>query len=158
MKTNGSYALTASDQAGGLFYSKLFVVSLILALLFASLPAARAFAAPVSDQGITKNINLDQGWKAKISHLRWAGYYYDHVHFYPADFERPADLARVQWYLQKYGVALKAANTILQTHAGFDIKGNVTNEVQAAQSVRDLAMYLQMMRGLRDKIEEIPQQ
>jgi len=157
MKTNALYVLTASDQRVGIFYSKLFVVSLILALLFASLPAASAFAAPASDQGITNNTNLEQGWKAKLGHLRWAGYYYDHVQFYPVDFERPADLARVQWYLEKYGVALRAANTILQNHAGFDIKGNVINEVQADQSVRDLAMYLQMMRGIREKIEELPQ-
>jgi hypothetical protein len=158
MKTNAFYVLTTSEQRGGIFYSKLFVVSVILALLFASLPATRAFAAPASDQGITNNKNLEQGWKAKLSHLRWAGYYYDHVQFYPADFERPADLARVQWYLEKYGIALRAANTILQNHAGFDIKGNVINEVQADQSVRDLAMYLQMMRGIREKIKEIPQQ
>jgi hypothetical protein len=156
MKTN-VYALSM-DRRGGLFYSKLFVAFLILALLLASMPAISALAAPASDKASPETMNLAQGWKAKQSNLRWAGYYYDHVQFYPADFERPADLARVQWYLEKYGIALRAANTILQNHAGFDIKGNVTNEVQAAQSVRDLAMYLQMMRGIRDKIEEIPQQ
>ena len=57
---------------------------------------------------------------------------------------------------EKYGVALRAANTIVQNHAGFDIEGNVKHEVQAARSVRDLAMYLQIMRGLREKIDEIP--
>ena len=155
MKTKGLYAVSASHKTGGIFYSKLFVVSLILALLFASLPAASVFAA--SDLGTTNNTNLEQGWKSKLSNLRWAGYYYDHVQFYPADFERPSDLARVQWYLEKYGITLRAANTILQNHAGFDIKGNVINEVQADQSIRDLAMYLQMMRGIREKIEEIPQ-
>lgn len=156
MKTKGLYALTASDPYGGLFSSKIFVVSLILALIFASFPAVSVFAAPASDRDITENINLEQGWKDKLSHLRWAGFYYDHVQFYPADFEHPSDLARVQGYLEKYGFALRQANTILFNHAGFDIEGNVTNEVQAAQSVRDLAMYLQMMRGFRDKIEEIP--
>ena len=88
--------------------------------------------------------------------MRWAGYYYEHVQFYPADFEKPSDLARIHELLEKYGVALRAANTIVQTHAGFDIEGNVKHEVQAARSVRDLAMYLQIMRGLREKIDEIP--
>ena len=156
MKAKGLYALTASEQYGGSFYSKMVVVSLLIALMFASFPAASVFAAPASDKGTTENINLEQGWKDKLSHLRWAGYYYDHVQFYPADFERPADLARVQGYLEKYGFALRQANTVLLNHAGFDIEGNVTHEVRAAQSIRDLAMYLQMMRGLRDKIEEIP--
>ena len=122
----------------------------------ALLPASRVFAAPARNRDITENIILEQGWKDKLSHLRWAGFYYDHVQFYPADFDRPSDLARVQEYLEKYGVALRQANTILFNHAGFDIEGNVINEVQAARSVRDLAMYLQIMRGLRDKIEEVP--
>ena len=45
---------------------------------------------------------------------------------------------------------------IVQNHSGFDIEGNVRHEVQAAGSVRDLAMYLQIMRGLREKIDEVP--
>jgi hypothetical protein len=99
---------------------------------------------------------LEQGWQDKLSNLRWAGYYYEHVQFYPAEFDKPSDLARIHELLEKYGVALRAANTIVQTHAGFDIEGNVKHEVQAARSVRDLAMYLQIMRGLREKIDEIP--
>jgi hypothetical protein len=158
MKTNRSYALVLSVQHGGVFHSKLFVVALIIALLSALLPAASAFAAPASDRDTTQNIDIEQGWKDKLSHLRWSGFYYDHVQFFPADFERPSDLARVHELLEKYGVALRAANTIVLNHAGFDIEGNVTHEVQAAQSVRDLAMYLQIMRGLREKIEEVPEQ
>jgi len=161
MKTNQAYTLTASVQHGGLFHSKLFVVALIIALLFASLPAASAFAAPASDGGTTEdifsteNINEEEGWQDKLSHLRWAGFYYDSVRFYPADFESPSDLARVHELLGKYGVALRAANTIVLNHAGFDFEGNVTNERLAAKSVRDLAMYLQIMRGLRSVPEVI---
>jgi len=156
MKPMGTYALTVSDHRRGLFHSKLFIVSLILALIAAFLPVASAFAAPASSRDITENIELEQGWHDKLSNLRWAGYYYEHVQFYPADFEKPSDLARVQELLEKYGVALRAANTIVLNHAGFDIEGNVKHEVQAARSVRDLAMYLQVMRGLREKIDEIP--
>jgi hypothetical protein len=156
MKPMGTFALTVSDPRRGLFHSKLFVVSLILALIAAFLPAASAFAAPASSRDITENIELEQGWHDKLSNLRWAGYYYDHVQFYPADFEKPSDLARVQELLEKYGIALRAANTIVLNHAGFDMEGNVKHEVQAARSVRDLAMYLQVMRGLREKIDEIP--
>ena len=155
MKTVGVYALTASDPRRGLFHSKLMMAAIILALLFTSLPAASALAAPARDSDITER-NLEQSWKDKLGNLRWAGYYYDHVQFYPSDYERPADLARVQEYLEKYGIALRAANTILLNHAGFDLEGNVLNEVQADKSTRDLAMYLQIMRGLQDKINEIP--
>jgi hypothetical protein len=156
MKTNRSYVLTASRQRGGLFHSRLFVAAFILALLSALLPAANVFAAPASGRDITENIDLEPGWQDKLNQLRWAGYYYDHAQFYPADYEKASDLARVQELLEKYGVALRAANTIVQTHAGFDIEGNLKHEVQAARSVRDLAMYLQIMRGLREKIDEVP--
>ena len=162
MKTNRVYTLTASYQHGGLFYSRLFVASLLLALLLAFLPAASALAAPARDGGVTEDIDIAQSideeadWSNKLGNLRWAGYYYDHVQFFPADFENRSDLARVHELLEKYGVALRAANTIVMNHAGFDIEGKVTHEVQAAKSVRDLAIYLQIMRGLREKIDEVP--
>jgi hypothetical protein len=134
----------------------------MIALLFASFSATSALAAPARDGGVTEdvydteNINEEQGWQDKLNHLRWAGFYYDNVQFYPADFEDRDDLARVHELLEKYGVALRAANTIVLNHSGFDIEGNVLNERQAAKSVRDLAMYLHIMRGLRGKISEIP--
>ena len=156
MKTNHSYALTASVRRGSLFHSRVFIVSLILAVIAAFLPAVSALAAPAAGRDITENIDLAPGWQDKLSQLRWAGYYYDHVQLYPADFEKSSDLVRVQELLEKYGVALRAANTIVLNHAGFDIEGSVKHEVQAARSVRDLAMYLQVMRGLREKIDEVP--
>lgn len=156
MKTNRLNAFALSHQHGGLFYSKLFVAALILALLVSLFPAVSVLAAPSSDRDITENLDEEQGWQDKLFQLRWAGYYYDHVQFYPADFEKPSDLARVHELLEKYGVALRAANRIAMDHAGFDIEGNLTHEVQAARSVRDLAAYLQIMRGLREKIEAIP--
>ena len=156
MNTKGLYAVAAGHSSGGLFYSRLFIAALIIALLFASLPAASVLAAPPSDRDITENIDEEAGWQDKLNHLRWAGYYYDHVLFYPADFETREDLARVHELLEKYGVALRAANSIAANHAGFDIEGNVTHRVQAAKSVRDLAMYLHIMRGLREKIDAIP--
>ena len=162
MKTNRSFVIAASIQRGGIFHSKLFLTALLLALLFAVLPAASALAAPARDGGTTgdiysaENINEEEGWLNKLDHLRWAGFYYENVRFFPADFERPSDLARVHELLEKYGVALRAANTIVMKHDGFDIEGKVTSERLAAKSVRDLAMYLQIMRGLQDKIQEVP--
>ena len=55
MKKIHSYALTASDQHGGLFRSKLFVISLILALMAAFLPAASALAAPAASDSLDES-------------------------------------------------------------------------------------------------------
>jgi hypothetical protein len=156
MKTNTLNALAMRRPGGSLFHSRLVVAALLLALLTTFLPAASALAAPAGGRDITEDIDLEPGWQDKLSQLRWAGYYYEHIQFYPADFEKPSDLARIHELLEKYGVALRAANTIVQNHAGFDIEGNLKHEVQAARSVRDLAMYLHVMRGLREKIGEIP--
>jgi hypothetical protein len=152
MKTKNLYVLAADGMMGGL-YLRLVLASLIIALLFAFVPATIAYAAPASGGDLTDK-NLELEWKNKLSHLRSAGLFFDRVRLYPADFEDRDDLARAQYYLDKYGFALKQANTVVFNHSGFDIQGNVINEIQAAETVQELAMYLHMMRGLRDKIEE----
>ena len=155
MKTDGFYVL-AIDRRGNLLYSKMFVVSLIIALICSALPGITALAAPANSQNAAVHSGLEQDWKNKLHHLRYQGLYYDSVRLYPADFDDLSNLAQAQFYLEKYGVALRQAQTVVLNHTGFDINGRVINEVQAAETVRDLAMYLHMMRGLRDKIEEVP--
>jgi hypothetical protein len=155
MKHNGLYAL-AMDRRGNLLYSKMFVVSLIIALIVAAFPGVNVLAAPANTQNTAIPIGLEQEWKNKLNHLHYQGLYYDSVRLYPADFDDLSDLALAQYYLEKYGVALRQAQTVVLNHTGFDLKGRVINEVQAADTVRELAMYLHMMRGLRDKVEEVP--
>lgn len=152
MKTNPSYILTLERP----IYQKSFLAALILALLLASLPVSSVFAASGSEQQPWETVDLKLEWKNKLTHLRYVGYYYDHVRFYPADFESPADLALARMYLDKYRVALRQANTVVVNHTGFDLKGNVTDPRLAYETVHDLAEYLHTMYGLRDKITEVP--
>ena len=154
MKTNGLNALAISDQRGGLFYSRLFVAALIVALLAASFPAVSVFAAPASDEQPWENLDLEQEWKDKLHQLNVEGLFFNQVRFYPADFENSADLARAWDLLHKHGFALTQANTVVFNHAGFDFEGNVTNKRLAYYSIHDLAMQLHAMRGLRMKIAE----
>jgi hypothetical protein len=145
------YALTAHDQSGVSLSSKLFFVSLILALILASLPAASTLAAPAA---VIETDDLAREWKNKRDNLRVHGLFYDQVRLYPADFEDLDDLARAQELLDKYGVALRSANSIVFTHAGFDINGKVTNERLALDSVNDLAENLRIMRGIWRRLAE----
>ena len=154
MKNNRYYALAISDQRGGLFYSRLFVAALIIALLAASFPAVSVFAAPGRDEQPWENLDLEQEWKNKLHQLAVEGLFYNQVRFYPADFETSADLARAWDLLHKHGFALKLANTVVFNHSGFDFEGNVTNKRLAYYSIHDLAMQLHAMRGLRMKIAE----
>ena len=153
MKTNGLYAF-AMERHGNLFQSKIFVFALIIALVVAAFPGINALAA--GNQTTITNAGLEDEWKSKLNHLRYQGLYFDTIRLYPADFDDLSDLAQAQFYLEKYGIALRQAQTVVLNHTGFDINGRVTNQVQAAETVRNLAMYLHMMRGLRDKIEEVP--
>lgn len=154
MKTKGFYALAIEHQHGGLFYSKLFVAALILALLLASFPAASVFAAPAGDEAPWENIDLEQEWKNKLQQLAVEGLYFNQVRFIPADFENASDLARAWDLLHKHGFALQQANTVVFNHSGFDIEGNVLNGRLAYDSVHELAIYIHTMRGLRMKIAE----
>jgi hypothetical protein len=126
----------------------------MVALMLSFLPAASVFAAPAIDGVPVEFGDLDGEWKDKVENLRFENLFYSQARFLPADFEDQNDLARAYELLHKYGFALKQANAILVAHAGFDRKGDVLNEKQADQSVRDLGMYLGIMRGLRDKITE----
>ena len=150
MKTK-VYALTAHDQAGVSLYSKMFIISLILALVFASLPFANVLAAPAS---VTETDDLPREWKNKLDNLRAYSLFYTQVRLYPADFEDRDQLARAHFLLEKYGVALRQANTIVATRPGFDINGKVTNEKLAVQSINDLAENIRIMRGIWHKMDD----
>lgn len=152
MKTNNLYAIAAVKESGVPLYTKLFLVLAIIALLFASLPVASVFAAPES---VVETDDLAQEWKNKLHTLRAQGFYYDNVRLLAKDFEKTEDFDQAHMYLDKYGFALKQANTVVFNHAGFDINGKVLNEKQALKSVQDLAMYIHMMRGLRGKVEDL---
>jgi hypothetical protein len=152
MKTNRLYALTARDELGVSLYTKLFLAFAIIVVLFASLPIASVFAAP---ENVIETDDLAKEWKNKLRTLRYQGFYYDTVRLLPADFKKQTDLDLANMYLEKYGFALKQANTIVFNHSGFDINGRVLNEKQAVESLEDLSMYIHMMRGLRGKVEAI---
>ena len=155
MKANRSFVFAAADAPVNLFRSRLFLAAVILALLASFLPAASALAAPVSRRHVTEDNNLEEEWSNKLDHLHAEELYYSRVRFYPADFDNRDDLAQVHYYLEKYGFALKQAKAIVFNHVGFDLEGQIIDLEDADQSVRDLAMYLHTMRGLREKIDEV---
>jgi hypothetical protein len=152
MKTNELHALTAVAERGIPLYTKLFIAFAIIALLFVLLPSGSVLAAPES---VIETDDLALVWKNKLHTLQAQGDYYDTVRLLPADFKKTGDLDLANMFLDKYGLTLKQANTVVFNHAGFDINGHVLNEKQALKSVQDLAMHIHTMRGLRVKIEYI---
>lgn len=155
MKTIRPYALAAARPRVDFLPAKLVFIAIIIALLLAALPAANASAAQLCSQAPTQRNNFEREWSNKLRLLDSEGLFYNQVRLYPADFEDLDDLALAQLYLEKYGVALRQANTVVFNHTGFDSSGRVINETQACESVHELGMYLKMMRGMRAKIGEV---
>lgn len=154
MNTKRFYALAVVRHPELSLSHKLLLASLVVALLFASLPAAGALAAPAERRRPTDFGNLEREWKDKLEQLRFEGLFYNQARFLPADFEDLSELALAWDLLHQHGSALRQANTIVFSHAGFDIEGNVTNEMQAYDSVHDLGEALRLMRVARQKIAE----
>lgn len=98
---------------------------------------------------------LERTWDRHLERLDLQGEFYETVRVYPADFKNLSDLARAHFYLEKFGIALRGANTLVVTHPGFDFEGKVTNQLQATRTVRAMADYLWVMRGMRNKLAEI---
>lgn len=137
------------------FTRKLSFLFLTLIMMFASLPVSSVLAASGNDEQPWESVDLEKEWKNKLRLLHYEGFFYNRVRLDPDDFERATDFTQAQIYLDKYGFAFRQANTVVYNHTGFDYRGEVTDEKQAYESIHNLAMYLQMMRGFKDKIEEL---
>jgi hypothetical protein len=144
-----------TNQLSNLMVRKLFVSFLMIALLFASLPAQAALAAPASD-GTTVNLNqMQKDWDNKVQKVDYNSMFYQRVRVYPANFKDPDELAAANDLLNQYGVALLAAQRIVFNHSGFNAKGKVTNERLADQSLKDLGENLRLMRVYKDRLNQL---
>ena len=150
MKTDQLSSAVVLNRAGSSFFQKMFVAALIIALLFASLPARAALAAPASD-GMNTN-EMQREWDNKNEKVEDNSIFYQRVRVYPADFEDQNELAIAHDILNNYGVALRAAQRIVFNHSGFDLNGKVTNEELANQSLKDLSENLRLMRVYKEKL------
>jgi hypothetical protein len=155
MKTNHLSSLLVRNGARSLFFRKLFVSSLMTALLFTSLPAHAAFAAPAGDGTSVNTKDMQQEWDNKIQKVDYNSIFYQRVRVYPADFEDSAELATAHDILNNYGVALRSAQRVIFNHPGFDQKGKVVNENLADQSLKDLSENLRLMRVLKEQLDSL---
>ena len=150
MKTDQLSSAVVLNRTGSSFFQKMFVAALIIALLFASLPARAALAAPASD-GMNTN-EMQREWDNKNEKVEDNSIFYQRVRVYPADFEDQNELAIAHDILNNYGVALRAAQRIVFNHSGFDLNGKVTHEELANQSLKDLSENLRLMRVYKEKL------
>ena len=155
MKTNPSSNVIVRNGAESLFFQKMFVAALIIALLFASLTARAALAAPASG-GKTFNTNeMQKEWDNKVEKVDNNSIFYQRVRVYPANFEDLNELAIAHDLLNNYGAALRSAQRIVINHPGFDQNGKVTNENLADQTLKDLSENLRLMRVYKAGLDQL---
>jgi hypothetical protein len=155
MQSIRPHAVAAVSPRADFLFAKLVLMAVVIALLLAALPPANASAAQLCSQAPTQKNNFAREWSSKLRLLDSEGLFFNQVRLYPADFEDLDDLALAQLYLDKYGIALRQANTVVFNHTGFDSAGRVTNETQACESVHRLGEQLRAMRGFKVKMAEI---
>lgn len=62
---------------------------------------------------------------------------------------------RMQYMLSQYLFAMRQAQALAATHLGFDANGTVINQDLANQTTQQMAMYLGMMRKIRQNLNDL---
>ena len=150
MKTNGFHASTLGDKGGNSLYRRIVTVSIIMTMLLAALPVASVLAAPARGQGTSQN-KTEAEWANKRSQLAAEVWFFNNFQTKPGQSGFNGNQGQ---YLDKWRAALAAAQALVVNHDGFDSNGRMTNENRANQAVQQLAQYLSLIRGLKDKIGE----
>lgn len=154
MTTKRSNKLLSSDRTGGSLLQKIFILSVIVAIMIALLPVGGVLAAPARDGGPSENGDFESEWAQKVKNVHFQNVFYNRIQILPADFKEKDELTQAYDLVHRYAFALKGANEVIAKHEGFDEKGNTINVFKAEDSVRALGEYLHTIRAIREKLEE----
>jgi hypothetical protein len=133
--------------------SKIVVISTVLAAVLASLSATSVFAASTTAPSFP-NHSLKSIWGNQIRELQGDRTFYDNVRMHREEISSSASPAEFQQYLNQYAYALGQAESIV-LHDSSSLAASEKNNNQNVKGrtyQQDLAVYLHMMRGLRQKL------
>jgi hypothetical protein len=164
MNRNGSRKTNTDGKRGKPLYT-LFVVSIIAAFVFASLPLSSALAAPVGPGGNNDDI---EGWDSKVRNLQAEMSVLNNMQTQPGIVCASAAQAR---YRDQYIATMRAAQALLVNPGAFVnnngnssgtgnanggnvtlLNGNGSGSYYADHPEKLMAAYLHRMRQLREKI------
>ena len=134
--------------------SKITVFSTVLAAILAAMSASSVFAAPATASTAT-NRDVAMIWGVQFRDLQAERVFYDHIKLHPADIKNASKPAEVQQYLGQYAFALTQAEAIvLHSSPSGTANVKVNNRFEKSLTAQqELAMYLHMLRGLREKLQ-----
>jgi hypothetical protein len=132
--------------------SRSTVFATILALTLVSISVTSVFAAGPMLGSNTQNSGrgLEAKWKNELTALQrykfLDGQIAKWINVWLRENRSHYSRAKKNRYANEIHLALQQAEIIAANHAGFDAKGNVINQHQAIQSVKNLSVYLNKMR------------
>lgn len=132
--------------------SRSTLFAIIIALTLVSISVTSVFAAGLMLGNSTQNSGrgLEAKWKNELRALQryqfLDGQISQWINVWLRENRSHYSRAKKNRYANEIHLALRQAEIIAANHAGFDAKGNVTNQNQAIQSVKHLSMYLNKMR------------
>ena len=141
-------------------FQKVVLALSAAALVFAAFPVTSAFAA--DDAPPASNERLEKAWARQLQAYEKIGKAFTDVDAHIAKFQeridkaaaKGKDVSALQAALDAYEPALKAAQptyasiaSIVNTHAGFDASGKVTDAEQAKATVEQMRTKMQEIKS-----------
>lgn len=148
-------------------FSKILMAVLAVALVFAALPVTRAFAQdeqPPAKAELTDE-KLEQVWARIVKGYERLGKGFDDTEAHIAKFQslidkaaaNGKDVSKLQSALDAYEAALIASKPaydalgeVINTHAGFDADGKVTDSEQALATLKEVREQMQALKSSMD--------
>ncbi len=145
-------------------FKKLLLAVSAAALIFAAFPVTSAYAADETPpaKGEVSNEKLEKVWARQLQAYEKIGKAFTDVDAHIAKFQeridkaaaKGKDVSALQAALDAYEPALKAAQptyasiaSIVNTHAGFDASGKVTDAEQAKATVEQMRTKMQEIKS-----------
>lgn len=134
--------------------SKTFVFSTVLAVVLATASVTSAFAASATTTDGTSR-SLSVVWGSQFRDLQSDRVFYNNFKSHREEINRSASAAEIQQYLSRYAFALQQAESIvLHGTPGSTLTVKINSRFERSRTAQqDLAAFLHMMRGLREKLE-----
>lgn len=134
-------------------FSKATIVAILLALMFASLPATGVVAKG-------DNQKLEDKWSQLVNNFSRQTTNHTSVHKWVDHWlttskeATGSEKAQMEKHLSQCNSAILSAATIVSKHAGFDAKGNVIERASAIKSINKLSYYLRQHTGAIKNLSE----
>ena len=135
--------------------SKITVFSTVLAVLLATTSVTSVFAASATAPNLA-NHNVAAIWGSQFRELQADRAIYNNFKSRPGEIKNSSKPAETQQYLAQYAFALGQAEAIVRQGSPSSTSTvKVNNRYERSLSAQqELAMYLHMIRGLREKLGE----